>query len=424
MRALYVTSKEDQKDDRVIDTESVDIDVARLRDIASQAPIIKFVNDLLTRAVEFDASDLHFEPLRDRLSVRFRSDGTLQEETIDSYPALPVISRIKIMSGMDIAEHRRPQDGRMTVPIRGEEVDIRVSTASSLHGETVVLRLLRHDPALLDLNKLRFPTAVLAAWRQCLQLADGVLLVTGPTGSGKTTTIAASLASIADGQKNIVTIEDPVEYEIAGLNQMQVHQQIGLDFPTLLRSTLRQDPDVLMVGEIRDSETAITAIQAATTGHLVVSTLHTNSAVGSIARLQDLGVSAYMLQATVRAVLAQRLVRRLCEFCAQPCLGGHSGELVAVGCNACRNTGFKGRISVVELLLPTETFWLSVSKKESEQAIEAVAVDSGMMTLAQNGLTLVSQGFTTKQELIRSGILRQLAFPQSKKVAAYFPSAK
>ncbi len=299
--------------------EESEEDADRLKDLASEAPVIRLVNQIIARAVETQASDIHIEPFEDRLRVRYRNDGVLGEA--DSPPAhltAAIVSRLKIMARLDIAERRLPQDGRIKLAVRGHEVDFRVSTIPSLHGETVVLRVLDRSAVVFDYATLGLPAAVVAKLEAAFELPNGIVLVTGPTGSGKTTTLYTGLTGLNAVTRKVVTVEDPIEYQLAGINQIQVKPQIGLTFATLLRSILRQDPDVIMVGEIRDLETAQIAVQAALTGHLVLSTLHTNSAAETITRLRDMGLEDYLLTAVLRGVLAQRLVRRLCEQCRRP----------------------------------------------------------------------------------------------------------
>jgi general secretion pathway protein E len=291
-------------------------DAERLRDLASEAPVIRLVNQILTVAVETRASDIHIEPFEDRLRVRYRYDGVLQEA--DQPPrtlAAAITSRIKIMARLDIAERRMPQDGRIRLAVRGHEVDFRVSTIPSLHGETVVLRILDRSSVVFDFGRLGLSPAVIGKLTDALELPNGIVLVTGPTGSGKTTTLYTGLLALNAVTRKVVTVEDPIEYQLAGINQVQVHNQIGLSFARMLRSILRQDPDVIMVGEIRDGETAQIAVQAALTGHLVLSTLHTNSAAAAVTRLRDMGVEDYLLTAVLRGIMAQRLLRRLCPDC-------------------------------------------------------------------------------------------------------------
>ncbi len=344
-------------------------DAERLKDLASEAPVIRLVNQIIGRAVETHASDIHVEPFEDRLRVRYRYDGVLHEADSPAARLAPaIISRIKIMAKLDIAERRLPQDGRIKLAVRGTEIDFRVSTIPSLYGEKVVLRVLDRSSVSFDYVKLGLPANVVREWSRALELPNGILLVTGPTGSGKTTTLYTGLTAINAVTRNIVTVEDPIEYQLNGINQIQTKPQIGLTFAALLRSILRQDPDVIMVGEVRDLETAQIAVQAALTGHLVLSTLHTNSSAASITRLRDMGLEDYLLTAVLRGVLAQRLVRRLCDSCKREAEA--PPELITrfdlerrtngapvhlwhpVGCAQCRSTGYRGRQAIAEFLQP------------------------------------------------------------------------
>src|ERR1700738_4001919 len=307
---------EEVLNDLVADAEPAEEDAERLKDLASEAPVIRLVNQLIARAVETHASDVHLEPFPDRLRIRYRYDGVLHE--VEPPPArlqAAVISRIKIMSRLDIAERRLPQDGRIKLTVRGHDIDFRVSTIPSLHGEKVVLRVLDRTAVEFDYEKLGLPADIRQGIERALELPNGMVLVTGPTGSGKTTTLYTGLLKLNTVARNVVTVEDPIEFQLGGIDQIQVRPQIGLNFASLLRSILRQDPDVIMIGEIRDLETAQIAVQAALTGHLVLSTLHTNSAAATMTRLRDMGLEDYLMTATLKAVLAQRLVRRLCAEC-------------------------------------------------------------------------------------------------------------
>ena len=393
-------------------------DAERLKDLASEAPVIRMVNGIIARAVETQASDIHIEPFEDRLRVRYRYDGVLHEA--DSPPArlTPAItSRIKIMARLDIAERRLPQDGRVKLAVRGQEVDFRVSTIPSLHGETVVLRVLDRSTVAFDYGKLGLAAPVIAQLDAALALPNGIVLVTGPTGSGKTTTLYTGLLSLNSVARKVVTVEDPIEYQLPGVNQIQVKPQIGLNFASLLRSILRQDPDVIMVGEIRDVETAQIAVQAALTGHLVLSTVHTNSASATISRLRDMGLEDYLLTAVLRGILAQRLVRRLCTHCARE--GDAAPELVSrfglaarspgpvtlwhpVGCPHCRNTGFRGRLAIAEFLQPTPEIERLIFGRADQAEIERAAVANGMVTLFNAGLDAAVAGQTTIEEVVRS----------------------
>src|SRR3989440_10150896 len=310
---------EEMLDEMVADAEPAEEDAERLKDLASEAPVIRLVNQLIARAVETHASDVHLEPFPDRLRIRYRYDGVLHEvEPPPAWLQAAVISRIKIMARRDIAERRLPQDCRIQLTVRGHEIDFRGSTVPSLHGEKVVLRILDRTAVQFDYAKLGLPADIRQGIERPLQLPNGMVLVTGPTGSGKTTTLYTGLLKLNTVARNVVTVEDPIEYQLTGINQIQVKPQIGLNFANLLRSILRQDPDVIMIGEIRDLETVQIAVQAALTGHLVLSTIHTNSAAATMTRLRDMGLEDYLMTATLKAVLAQRLVRRLCPVCKTP----------------------------------------------------------------------------------------------------------
>jgi general secretion pathway protein E len=394
-------------------------DAERLKDLASEAPVIRLVNQIIGRAVETHASDIHIEPFEDRLRVRYRYDGVLHEADSPTARLAPaIISRIKIMSKLDIAERRLPQDGRIKMAVRGTDIDFRVSTIPSLYGEKVVLRILDRSSVVFDYEKLGLPPAVVREWTRALELPNGILLVTGPTGSGKTTTLYTGLTTINNPTRNIVTVEDPIEYQLNGINQIQTKPNIGLTFAALLRSILRQDPDVIMVGEVRDLETAQIAVQAALTGHLVLSTLHTNSAAATITRLRDMGLEDYLLTAVLRGVLAQRLVRRLCDACKRET--DAPPELIArfdlrqrvpagplklwhpAGCAQCRSTGYRGRQAIAEFLQPTPEIEHLIFSKADQSEIERAAVAAGMVTMFQAGLDAALAGTTTIEEVVRS----------------------
>lgn len=395
-------------------------DVQRLLDSASEAPVIRFVTRIITSAVQRGASDIHIEPLVDALRVRFRIDGIMSE--VERQPLglqAGVASRIKIMARINIAERRVPQDGRAKFIVAGHEIDLRISTAPVLYGESVVLRILDKASVRLDLDALGFDRSTSQRLLAQLSRPNGIILVTGPTGSGKTTTLYAALKSINSAARKIFTIEDPIEYELAGVNQLQIKPEIGLDFASALRSLLRQDPDVMLVGEMRDGETARIAIQAALTGHLVLSTLHTNSAAGSITRLLDMGAEDYLLASTLTAVLAQRLVRTLCSSCSAPvpvehpqvsaavaALKSHGYDIHAlrlrrpVGCGDCTGTGYRGRTTLWELLLIDDAIRQHIHRGIADRAIEHTARSSGMRTLFESGLEKVAVGITTLDEVL------------------------
>ncbi len=398
-------------------------DTERLKDLASEAPVIRMVNGIIQRAVETHASDIHIEPFEDGLRVRYRYDGLLHEaETPPGRLAAAITSRIKIMSKLDIAERRLPQDGRIKLAVRGQEVDFRVSTIPSLWGETVVLRILDRSAVAFDYDRLGMAKPLVAQFNKALALPNGIVLVTGPTGSGKTTTLYTGLLGLNSVERKIVTIEDPIEFQLRGINQVQVKPQIGLNFASLLRSILRQDPDVIMVGEIRDLETAQIAVQAALTGHLVLSTVHTNSASATITRLRDMGLEDYLLTAVLRGVLAQRLVRRLCKQCrrSEPAppdlverfglapraarlgLPSHVELWHPVGCAHCRQTGFAGRQAIAEYLVPDEELERLIFSRADHTEIERAAVANGMRTMFDAGLDAALVGDTTIEEVARS----------------------
>jgi general secretion pathway protein E len=418
--ALNRLYPEDSSSGPAVDADApLEEDAERLKDLASEAPVIRLVNLLITRAVETQASDIHIEPFEDRLRVRYRYDGVLHEaEPPARHLAAAITSRIKIMARLDIAERRMPQDGRIKMAVRGQDVDFRVSTIPSLHGETVVLRILDRSAVAFDYARLGLAPAVIRKLGSALDLPNGIVLVTGPTGSGKTTTLYTGLLALNAITRKIVTVEDPIEYQLQGINQIQVRSQIGLTFASLLRSILRQDPDVIMVGEIRDGETAQIAVQAALTGHLVLSTLHTNSAAAAVTRLRDMGVEDYLLTAVLRGIMAQRLVRRLCSECSrrEPA----PPELVArfdldrrttdrpimlsraIGCPACRQTGYRGRTAIAEFLQLGPEIERLIFARADHATIERAAVTEGMEVMFDAGLAAALAGQTTIEELTRS----------------------
>ena len=383
--------------------------------MASEAPIIQRVSQILSNAVNAKASDIHIETYEEKSVVRIRVDGEIFPiDEIDNKDAPAVVSRIKILSQLDIAERRLPQDGRTKIRVHGKEMDVRVSTVPTAFGESVVLRLLEKNFDLLSLESLNFTPPTLQAMRKLLAVPHGIFLVTGPTGSGKSTTLYASMQELEGQNLKILTVEDPVEYRLQWLNQVQVQPQIGLTFAKVLRSFLRQDPDVIMIGEMRDGETAEIAVQAALTGHLVLSTLHTNSAMGAIVRLINMGVEPYLITASVVGVLAQRLVRQLCRECKTPMapeqarlaassLGEQLGDGIAlykpVGCSHCRGTGYRGRVALHELLMLTD----AVKKGVLEKGSSISGVDDAYVggNLLHDGATKVFQGLTTAEEVLR-----------------------
>ncbi len=392
-------------------------DVEHLRDLASEAPVIRLVNLLIQRAVEGRASDIHIEPFENRLKVRYRIDGVLHE--VESPPAsstAAVISRIKIMAKLNIAERRLPQDGRIMLRVQGKELDLRVSTVPTAHGESVVMRILDRESVVFDFHKLGFTDEFLGKFLKVLDLPHGILLVTGPTGSGKTTTLYTALSQINTPDVKIITVEDPVEYQIEGINQIQAKPQIGLDFSHALRSIVRQDPDVIMIGEMRDLETAKIAIQSALTGHLVLSTLHTNNAAGGVTRLLDMGVEDYMLTSTVNGILAQRLVRRLDPTSSEPYPA--SPEVIEqFGLrrftdaepimlyrpmpSANTPTGYLGRTTIMEFLVMSDNLRRLIMQHADMGVIEQAARTEGMRTMYEDGLVKALQGVTTIEEVLR-----------------------
>ncbi len=415
--------------DLMIDLEEERLDVVAnelahepldLLDSDDAAPIIKLVNGLLSQAVKDRASDIHVEPFEQELLVRFRVDGMLYDVISPPQRFQPAISsRVKVMAGLNIAEKRLPQDGRIRLRVAGRDIDIRVSTIPTAFGERIVLRLLDRAQALVDLNldRLGFTGDNLARIDRLIRQSHGIILATGPTGSGKTTSLYACLARINSPEKNIITIEDPIEYQLRGIGQMQVNPKIDLTFASGLRSILRQDPDVIMVGEIRDSETAEIAIHAALTGHLVFSTLHTNDSFGALTRLVDMGIEPFLVSSSILAVLAQRLVRTLCANCREPYTPGAS-ELARIGvrpemlkgpiyrpaangCRACRSTGYRGRTAVHELMLMDDEVRSLVMQKADAATIRRACTSRGMSLLRQNGAQRILQGETTIEELLR-----------------------
>ncbi len=392
-------------------------DVEHLRDLASEAPVIRLVNLVIQRAVELRASDIHIEPFENRLKVRYRVDGVLIDgESPPVNLTAAVISRIKIMAKLNIAERRLPQDGRIMLRVQGKELDLRVSTVPTAHGESVVMRLLDRETVVLDFHGLGFTDEFLPQFQHVLQQPHGILLVTGPTGSGKTTTLYTALSKLNTSDVKIITVEDPVEYQIEGINQIQAKPQIGLDFAQALRSIVRQDPDIIMIGEMRDLETARIAIQSALTGHLVLSTLHTNNAAGGISRLLDMGVEDYLLTSTVNGILAQRLVRRLepshaerypasPEEIAKFNLRRHQPEgdiyLYRPKGSALAPTGYQGRTTIMEFMVMNDELRRAVMRHAGMGEIEQLARDAGMRTMYEDGIIKALAGLTTIEEVLR-----------------------
>ncbi|MEG2804204.1 type II secretion system ATPase GspE [Stenotrophomonas sp.] len=392
-------------------------DIEHLRDLASEAPVIRLVNLVIQRAFELRASDIHIEPFENRLKVRYRVDGVLIEgESPPANLTAAVISRIKIMARLNIAERRLPQDGRIMLRVQGKELDLRVSTVPTAHGESVVMRLLDRDTVVFDFHRLGFTDAFLPQFRKVLDQPHGILLVTGPTGSGKTTTLYTALSQLNTADVKIITVEDPVEYQIEGINQIQAKPQIGLDFAHALRSIVRQDPDIIMIGEMRDLETARIAIQSALTGHLVLSTLHTNNAAGGITRLLDMGVEDYLLTSTINGILAQRLVRRLEPQHAQRYAASPEqieafdlrrlqpeGEIFLYRAqpSAIAPTGYLGRTTIMEFLVMNDELRRAVMRRAGMGEIEQIARAAGMRTMYEDGLSKALLGHTTLEEVLR-----------------------
>ncbi|NLG83231.1 MAG: type II/IV secretion system protein [Firmicutes bacterium] len=391
-------------------------DLAAVESIANEAPIVRLVNLILLRAVEAGASDIHLEPFAEEIKVRYRIDGVLYEVEAPPkrlYPA--VVSRLKLMAGMDITEKRLPQDGRIRLRLEERDLDLRVAVAPTLHGESVVLRILNRTSIFLPLEELGFSPAALAAFNRLIRLPHGMILVTGPTGSGKTTTLYAAISKLDLVGRKVITIEDPVEYELKGVNQMQVNPRVNFGFAQGVRTIVRHDPDVILVGEIRDRETAEVAVHAALTGHLVFATLHTNDAAGAFTRLLEMGVEEYLVAATVRAVLAQRLVRRLCPHCRfarriteeeRERLGWWSpGPTHLVyegrGCRECRQIGYRGQIGIFELLVTSPAIEELVMARANTAVLREQAMREGMVTLRQDGLTKIAAGITSIGEVLR-----------------------
>jgi type IV pilus assembly protein PilB len=391
-------------------------DITDLEAAAAGSPVIKLVNYLIFHAVRDGASDIHIEPEENSLRVRYRVDGLLFEKIRPPVKLLPaIVSRIKIMASLDISERRLPQDGGIHVLMDGRPIDLRVSTMSGQHGEKVVIRVIDNRNVLVNLEKLGFDYEMLKAWRKVIESPNGIILVTGPTGSGKSTTLYSVLKELNKEDVNLCTVEDPVEFNLPGVNQFQVNERIGFTFATALRSLLRQDPDIVMVGEIRDQETGRIAVQAALTGHLVLSTLHTNDAPGAVTRLVNIGVEPYLVAASVNAVLAQGLVRKICSACKEPLepspsvrhmvermVGPVETFYRGAGCQKCRGSGFSGRIGIYELLVPDDGLRDKIIAAPSVNELRAQAAQCGMVSLRQDGMGKVKAGITTVEEVLRA----------------------
>lgn len=420
-RMLAQDESNDAEDDGVdlFSGQSDDEFIEHLRDLASEAPVIRLVNEIIHRALDLSASDIHIEPFEDGLHLRYRVDGVLQDvpDAPSASLAPAIASRIKLLSQMNIAERRLPQDGRIMTRVKGHELDLRVSTVPTVHGESIVMRVLDRESIRLSLSDMGFSQDTLERYQQLLGRPHGVLLVTGPTGSGKTTTLYASLASIESNDSKIITVEDPVEYQLPGVNQIQVQPQIELSFARALRAILRQDPDIIMIGEMRDGETARIGVQSALTGHLVLSTLHTNTAAGAITRLEDMGIERYLINSAVNGVLAQRLLRTLCKHCKTPVVlapeessaygitrffaGTEHRVFQAHGCEHCLQTGYKGRTAIHELFFLDKTLRQLIQSGADSGQLHAAAREQGMITLYEDGLRKVVEGKTSLEEVLR-----------------------
>ena len=390
-------------------------DDEELKDLASEAPIIRLVNHLFARAMDLNASDIHFEPNENHLDVRCRVDGIMKRiERLPIKIHTAVASRLKLMARLDIGEKRLPQDGRIDSRIGNKQLDMRVSTLPGVHGESVVLRILDRSDTAVSLQQLGMPDEILGKYQQLITQPHGMILITGPTGSGKTTTLYATLEKINSEKQKIITVEDPVEYQLEGITQIQANASIGLSFAAGLRSIVRQDPDVLMVGEIRDHETAEIAIESALTGHLVFSTLHTNDAAGAVTRLQDMGVEGYLISSSVLAIQAQRLVRRVCVDCkVEQALTSDEASVLEIdakdypvlargkGCERCGGSGYRGRIGLYELLVMSDAIRHHVATGADANIIREQAIKEGMKTLRQDALEKLAAGLTTPEEVVR-----------------------
>ena len=416
---LYFQSDEEDEVDSLSTFDVNDAEfVEHLKDLASETPVIQLVNQLIQRSMDLGASDIHVESVEGGLRLRYRIDGVLQDAPaqIDERLAAAVISRVKLLANLNIAERRLPQDGRIMMRVKGHELDLRVSSLPTVHGECVVMRVLDRQSVRLDIADMGFSPNVLKHYLGLLSRPHGVLLLTGPTGSGKTTTLYASLSNLDSETLKIITVEDPVEYQLEGINQIPVQSQIDLTFARALRSILRQDPDIIMIGEMRDTETAQIAVQASLTGHLVLSTLHTNTAAGAITRLEDMGVERFLITAAVNGVLAQRLVRVLCKHCKRPSelgpkqlkqLGLTAEEATdatifePVGCDHCKQTGFAGRTAIHELFVLDPAIQKAILDGADANQLRDQARDLGMETLFEDGMRKVRSGMTSIDEVLR-----------------------
>lgn len=401
--------------------ENLPEDITNLEDVADQAPVVKLVNYIVYSAVHENASDIHFEPDEKNLRVRYRVDGRLYEKMHPPYQMhAAIVSRIKIMADLDIAQRRLPQDGSIHVLVQGRPIDLRVSVMPGAYGEKVVIRVIDFRKMLTNLESLGFSYENLTLFKKVINHPNGIVLVTGPTGSGKNTTLYAALSELNNEQVNICTVEDPVECNIHGINQFEVHDGAGFNFASALRSLLRQDPDIIMVGEIRDRETANIAVQAALTGHLVLSTLHTNDAPGAVTRLIDLGVAPYLVSASLIAALSQRLVRKICPNCKDEYEPAHGIRKAVekwtgttptfyrgIGCKKCRNTGYSGRIAIHELFVPDDTILDMITQSVPLKTLCTAAVENGMIPLHLDGLQKVIAGITTIDEILRSAAVNE-----------------
>ncbi|MFA5801807.1 MAG: ATPase, T2SS/T4P/T4SS family [Thermoleophilia bacterium] len=409
------SSQVEEDDEDLLGETSVDADI---REVASEAPIVKLVNGVISQGVDDGASDLHFEPQEKELAIRFRIDGVLHAVmSVPKRMQSAVLSRLKVMADIDIAERRIPQDGRIGLIVGGKPIDIRVASMPTVYGEKIVLRILDKSSVMLNLSDLGFAEKALKRYERSYTKPYGAMLVTGPTGSGKSTTLYATLNVLNCKEKNIITVEDPVEYRLAGINQTQINPKAGLTFASGLRAILRSDPDIVMVGEIRDKETAQIAIESALTGHLVLSTLHTNDAPGALTRLTEMGIEPFLSASAIECVLAQRLARRLCSNCKEPyhptdealAQNGFPQEVIgkditlyrSAGCPRCNNTGYKGRFGIYEVMLVSEAIERLTVERKSADEISRVAQAEGMVTLREDGIDKVIQGITSIEEIAR-----------------------